>query len=568
MSLKNRFDRIVSLVNEHGYLSVTELGRRCNISDITIRRDLTLLDKEKRVKRTHGGATAVHPVPDWSEISNSTGSQPDSGLDRFNAVILTCVETRSEDELMELLTQHNIPVVAESIPSPRSAVLVTTDNERMAFELGQTVGRDWQERKESRVSLLDLTYSLSNSQSRSLGFLNGLKSSLGYLPATLVINTQSKEENAYQLTLDALHTHPRINLIFAVNDAAAAGAIRACREAGISGDQIQVATFGLEGSTIRQALADGDYCHFVLATFPEIAGTLCMDAVFNTIHSIPQPAVITSPAMVLTTRTVHDYYYPSTAGWRLRPEKWNEIMQSLPQVKIPPVEETTAKQRIGFTLRFRFHDWYQSLVKAMHARANELGLELEVIDADLTVREEIEQINRKIAGRALQEIQTGQTVLLDGGSICELLAEMLEPDMDVTVVSNSLPIIQRLQTRGNIHMVVPGGALKPGFAMLSGPAAEAALKKIHIDQYFLEASGVSAGFGVSEDNMTIANLKRAMIQGSRKTVVLAPHPALGLKSQIQVVPINLIQTLITGNAMTASLRSEITGQGIEVILVD
>ena len=209
MSLKNRFDRIVSLVNEHGYLSVSELGRRCNISDITIRRDLIRLDAEKRIKRTHGGASALHSSPDWSGLTTPVVSHTDSGLDRFKAVILTCVETRSEDELMELLSQRNIPVVAESVPSPRAAVLVTTDNERAAFELGQTIGRDWQENKKHRVSLLDLTYSLPNSQERSRGFLKGLKTSLGYLPAALVINTQSKEENAYQLTLDALDTIPR-----------------------------------------------------------------------------------------------------------------------------------------------------------------------------------------------------------------------------------------------------------------------------------------------------------------------------------------------------------------------
>ena len=243
-------------------------------------------------------------------------------------------------------------------------------------------------------------------------------------------------------------------------------------------------------------------------------------------------------------------------------------MQSLPQVKIPFVDETAAKQRIGFTLRFRLHDWYQSLVKAMHARANELGLELEVIDADLTVREEMEQLDGKIAGRALQEIIPGQTVLLDGGSISELLADILDPEMDITVVTNSLPIIQQLQNRENTHLIVPGGSLKPGSTLLSGSVAEAALKKIPVDLFFLEASGISAGFGISENSMTIANLKRAMIQASKKTVVLAPHPALGLKSQIQVVPIQLVQMLITGNAMTASLRSEITGQGIEVVLVN
>lgn len=568
MSLKNRLDRIVSLVNEHGYLSVSELSRRCNVSDITIRRDLIRLDNEKRVKRTHGGAAVLQLAPDWSGLSVPVASHADNSLDRFKAVILTCVETRSEDELMDLLSQRNIPVIAESVPSSKAAVLVTTDNEHAAFDLGQAVGRDWQTNNRRRVSLLDFTYPLSNTQARSRGFLNGLKAALGYDPTTLVMNAQSKEENAYQLTLDALQTNSQINLIFTVNDAAAEGAIRACQEAGLSGDQIQVAAFGLEGSPIRQALADGEYCRFALAMFPEIAGTLCMDAAFNVIQHIIQPAVITTPSMVLTTKSLHDYYYPSTAGWRLRPEKWNEIMLLLPQAKIPPVDETAPKLRIGFTLRFRFQDWYQSLVKAMHARANELGFELEVIDADLTVREEQEQMERKIAARALQEIHSRQTILLDGGSICETLADLLEPGLEITVVTNSLAIIQRLQSKKDLHLVVLGGMLKPDSTLLCGQAAENALQGMQIDQFFLEAAGISAGYGISENNMAEANLKRAMIRLARRSVVLASHSVLGHESLIQVASIQSIQTLITGSAMPASLRSEITRQGIEVILVN
>jgi DeoR/GlpR family transcriptional regulator of sugar metabolism len=568
MPLKNRLDRIVSLVVEHGYLSVFELSRRCNISEITIRRDLIQLDTEKRIRRTHGGAASIQSTPDWSQLSAPQVSRAESSLDRFKAVILTCVETRSEKDLIDLLIQRDIPVIAESIPSRKAISLVSIENESAAFNLGQVVGEDWQKSNRRRVSLLDLTAPLSNTQERSRGFLNGLKSSLGYSPSTLVLNVQSKEENAYQLTLDALHTKPQINLIFAVNDTAAEGAIRACQKAGLGSDQIQVIAFGLEGSPIRQALALGEYCHFAMAMFPEIAGTLCIDAVYNAIHHIPQPSVIASPGMVLTTKTVQSYYYPSTAGWRLRPEKWNEIMQSLPQVSNPPSEEHSPKIHIGFTLRFRFQEWYKSMVKAMHARADELGFELEVIDADLTLQEELEQIEHKIARRALDIIQPGQTILLDGGSISELLADILEADMNITVVTNSLPIIQHLQSMDGLNLIVPGGVLKAGSSRLSGAAAETSLKDIPVDYYFLEAEGISSGFGISENNMADANLKRVMVQCAQKTVVLASHPALGQKMQIQVVPIQSIQMLITGSAMPASLRSEITHKGIEVILVN
>ena len=57
-----RLQRICDMVNEHGAVRVAELSRLLDVSEVTVRRDLELLTKEKRLQRTHGGAIAVHPV--------------------------------------------------------------------------------------------------------------------------------------------------------------------------------------------------------------------------------------------------------------------------------------------------------------------------------------------------------------------------------------------------------------------------------------------------------------------------------------------------------------------------
>ena len=59
---------------------------------------------------------------------------------------------------------------------------------------------------------------------------------------------------AFQITSDALAVHTDINLIFAINDSTALGAIRACRDLQINPEKMVVVTFGLEGETLRNAL--------------------------------------------------------------------------------------------------------------------------------------------------------------------------------------------------------------------------------------------------------------------------------------------------------------------------
>lgn len=51
-----RYDKIVQMVNQKGTATVEELSAALNVSKATIRRDLTQLDEDKVLLRTHGGA--------------------------------------------------------------------------------------------------------------------------------------------------------------------------------------------------------------------------------------------------------------------------------------------------------------------------------------------------------------------------------------------------------------------------------------------------------------------------------------------------------------------------------
>jgi DeoR/GlpR family transcriptional regulator of sugar metabolism len=57
-----RQERIVSLLNERGSMTVLELSEIFTVSEATIRRDLVALAEQKRVQRVHGGALRIGKV--------------------------------------------------------------------------------------------------------------------------------------------------------------------------------------------------------------------------------------------------------------------------------------------------------------------------------------------------------------------------------------------------------------------------------------------------------------------------------------------------------------------------
>jgi len=59
MLAEQRRDRILEILGEKGSVSVNELYHRLKVSRETIRRDITRLDTENRLRKTHGGALTV-----------------------------------------------------------------------------------------------------------------------------------------------------------------------------------------------------------------------------------------------------------------------------------------------------------------------------------------------------------------------------------------------------------------------------------------------------------------------------------------------------------------------------
>ncbi|MBP1989714.1 DeoR/GlpR family DNA-binding transcription regulator [Paenibacillus eucommiae] len=59
MLVAERYEKIVSLVNERGAIRVSELSDLCLVTEETIRRDLDRLEQAGRLRRSHGGAVSV-----------------------------------------------------------------------------------------------------------------------------------------------------------------------------------------------------------------------------------------------------------------------------------------------------------------------------------------------------------------------------------------------------------------------------------------------------------------------------------------------------------------------------
>jgi DeoR/GlpR family transcriptional regulator of sugar metabolism len=87
----NRRELIAALVTEQGFCTVTELAQRLEVSEMTVRRDVSQLLEAGRIRTFHGGVSAVSPMEivgtNYSERNDAYARQKRAVAERAAAEV-------------------------------------------------------------------------------------------------------------------------------------------------------------------------------------------------------------------------------------------------------------------------------------------------------------------------------------------------------------------------------------------------------------------------------------------------------------------------------------------------
>lgn len=188
-------------------------------------------------------------------------------------------------------------------------------------------------------------------------------------------------------------------------------------------------------------------------------------------------------------------------------------------------------------------------------------IELEKDDSRSRLREK-----RLIAKAAADLIRPGDTVLLDAGSSVKELAIELLAKRDLTILTNSILVINVLaQSDNNVCFTLPGYFKKKTMCFL-GAMTLSYLESVHVNFAFIGISGLTCADGGMIPDAEEAHIKRKMSQAARCTVVLADHLKLGESSMFTALPTSDIDILITGKSQSEEIP-KIRESGVQVIEV-
>ena len=202
----------------------------------------------------------------------------------------------------------------------------------------------------------------------------------------------------------------------------------------------------------------------------------------------------------------------------------------------------------------------------MQRRAAEFGIRVTVKNLKDDLETEIKELRRLIGKLAASQVQDGETIILDTGSTTNYMAQFLRHRTDLTVITNSHDIFNRLHTSPGITLLLTGGQYDPKTRSFVGRGAQLMLRDMRVDKAFIVAGGVSTSFGVSSVTLQEAEVRRGMIDAAREIIVLADHTTLQAESNYRVTALESVHTIITDAGIRASQSLELSQLGIKVVV--
>jgi DeoR family transcriptional regulator, fructose operon transcriptional repressor len=160
----------------------------------------------------------------------------------------------------------------------------------------------------------------------------------------------------------------------------------------------------------------------------------------------------------------------------------------------------------------------------------------------------------------------GDVIGVDSGSTTLEIVRNL-PNVPLTIVTHSLAAANVVAQNKLYSLIVLGGIFQHEANCLCGPQAIAALHTLNINKLFLSTSGLLLPDGLSCNNLADAEVKQALINSSRKTILCMDSSKIGRAYLARYALPNVIDVLITDNGISDETREALEQQQIQVITV-
>ena len=171
---------------------------------------------------------------------------------------------------------------------------------------------------------------------------------------------------------------------------------------------------------------------------------------------------------------------------------------------------------------------------------------------------------KRIALKAQQQLNQIRTLFLDGGSTTLAFASSLPIDSNLRIITNNLSIPEVLTNHKGVQLIILGGNYERNTQTTFGTQTCLEVQKFTADLYLMGTCAIDPKFGLTAQVGEDGEVKKMMIQSSRKTMALVNQEKLNTNEYFTVATLNEIDGIITDLDSDDKLLDRYRGFEIEI----
>ena len=163
-------------------------------------------------------------------------------------------------------------------------------------------------------------------------------------------------------------------------------------------------------------------------------------------------------------------------------------------------------------------------------------------------------IKQRIAKLAVESIEDGETVMIESGSCCALVAlEIAQTKKDVTIITNSAFIADYIRKVAKIMV---------------GPITKKCVESFFVDKLFIGTDGFTETSGFTGNDYMRSETVRDMAKQADKVIIVTDSFKFLQKGVVTLIPTAEIACIVTDTHIPIECENYLLDHGIEVKKVE
>ena len=162
-------------------------------------------------------------------------------------------------------------------------------------------------------------------------------------------------------------------------------------------------------------------------------------------------------------------------------------------------------------------------------------------------------------------LQNGDTLMVDESSTALFAVRAVRHLKELTLITNSLNILQEVSGQDSWRIISTGGRLKPDIMALVGPKALSTIQGYHVRWAVLSARGVNTQLGIADSSDDVVQVKRAMMAAADRTVLLADHRKFDRTGFVSLGRLEEIDQIITDREPSEEWKKRLEDSKVQLL---